>query len=821
MIVAQTHRFQAHGRQATALARRAPLTLGLLALLVACGAVTGSLWHPAAASTLLAEVGYGLPALRMGRPWTLLTGIPFALYPWMILTIAFIIVLFVGVYELQAGTVRAAVVFLTTQVGGTYLAVAAVIQPLAAQGWPLAVDWARRLDVGASAGAYGCAGALTAGLPYPWRIVTRIGLVAFLVAQLATSRQVWDVEHLVAAPLGILLGEWLNTARSRRPTGPARIIAIDGAVATSPDVLPRRRPTRSRGWARAILALLVGLVGVFNILSALVAGVATRVARWPEIVPLGLLHGTRTFVVVAGFGLLLLARGLWDGRRIAWGTALTLLSGTALAHLVKGLDLEESMIQVVLVGMLLWRAHDFRARPDVPTVAGALRAAAVGLLALPLYALAGFLLLDESFRPTPSREEQVREFLARLALSSTHQFQGTRFQSRWFLDSITFAWVAVLLYVVVALLRAARPSAIARSDDRARARALLQLFGHQTIAHMTIWPGNSLLFSRDGDAYVAYRVLNDVALMLGDPIGDDNAAVRVIEQFLDRCATRGWTPCSYAATGRYLQVYRAHGLQSLQVAEDAIIDLPALEFKGKVWQDVRTALNKAERAKIRCEWVDVANAPVTIADQLATLSADWVTDKGLPELGFTLGTLAEACDPTVRTAIAIDEAGIIHGFTTWLPIYAGGAIHGWTLDMMRRRDGPNAFRPAMEFLIARAALTFREEGAAIISLSSAPLARVGREGEEALGLRRALDLLADRLEPLYGFRSLLAFKQKFRPRWEPIYLVFPGVGALPRISLAILRAYLPGLGLRAARELLDEAVHVRRDALPSGTPSEN
>lgn len=824
MITAPARRPRVSRRWTLALARRTPFTLGLLALLLVCGVATGSLWRPVATSVLLAQVGYGPPALRAGRLWTLLTGIPFALYPWMVLTIAFIIGLFVGAYEYRAGTTRAAVVFLTAQIGGAYLAAVAVIQPLADRGWAPAIDWAGRLDVGASAGAYGCAGALTAGLPRRWRAVARVGLVAFLLGQLAVTRRIWDVEHLLAAPLGIVLG-WLVDVRENNKvvdaTGAAAPLGTDARRVTW---RPRRRVRGPRGWARATLALLVALAGVVNILSALLASVAARIARWPEIVPLELLHGTRTFVVVAGFGQLLLARGLWHGRRVAWVTALALLGGTALAHLAKGIDVEESLIQLALAGALLWRARDFRARPDVPTVAGALRTATIGVLALLLYALAGFLLLDQSFRPTPSWGERGREFLARLALASTNHFQGTNFRARWFLDSLTFVWVAVLLYTAIALLRAARPPAVTWPGDRERARALLRRHGRQSIAHMTIWPGNTLLFNGAGDAYVAYRVINDVPLALGDPVGDADGVARAIEEFLDYCATQGWTPCYYAVTGRYLDAYRAHGLDSVQIAEDTVIDLPALAFKGKVWQDVRTALNKAEREGIDCEWVNLVDAPPAIADQIAAISTGWTAAKGLPEMGFTLGALAEARDPDVRTAIAIDAERTIHGFTTWLPVYADGQIRGWTIDLMRRREGERTFRNVMEFLIARAALTFREEGAAFVSLSSAPLARVEREGEEARGLQRALDLLAERLEPFYGFRSLLAFKQKFQPRWEPVYLIFPGVGTLPRISLAILRAYLPGLGLREVRDLLGEAARAaprpRRDRAPGGATLE-
>ena len=51
-------------------------------------------------------------------------------------------------------------------------------------------------------------------------------------------------------------------------------------------------------------------------------------------------------------------------------------------------------------------------------------------------------------------------------------------------------------------------------------------------------------------------------------------------------------------------------------------------------------------------------------------------------------------------------------------------------------------------------------------------------------------------EPVYGFRSLLRFKAKFQPRLAPLYLVFPEAADLPRIGLALSRAYLPEAGVR-------------------------
>jgi phosphatidylglycerol lysyltransferase len=170
-------------------------------------------------------------------------------------------------------------------------------------------------------------------------------------------------------------------------------------------------------------------------------------------------------------------------------------------------------------------------------------------------------------------------------------------------------------------------------------------------------------------------------------------------------------------------------------------------------------------------------------------------------MGFTLGGIDEALDPRVRVGLAEDADGVIQGVTSWLPVHApGGAVRGWTLDVMRRRDD-GAFRPVVEFLIASSCLAFKEDGATRVSLSGAPLARTGK-GEGAAVLDRPLDTLGARLEPLYGFRSLHSFKAKFQPRYEPMHLLYRDEADLPRIGLALTKAYLPDTSVRELLQLI-------------------
>jgi lysylphosphatidylglycerol synthetase-like protein (DUF2156 family) len=130
-----------------------------------------------------------------------------------------------------------------------------------------------------------------------------------------------------------------------------------------------------------------------------------------------------------------------------------------------------------------------------------------------------------------------------------------------------------------------------------------------------------------------------------------------------------------------------------------------------------------------------------------------------------------------------------------MPVYGGnGEIVGWTLDLMRRADG--GFRATMEFLIASSCLYFKEQGAMYVSLSGAPLARSDADPTAESTIEKFLDTLGSTLEPVYGFRSLHNFKSKFQPRLSPLYMVFRDEADLPRIGIAITRAYLPTAGVR-------------------------
>ncbi|MET3953572.1 phosphatidylglycerol lysyltransferase [Rhodococcus sp. OAS809] len=321
-------------------------------------------------------------------------------------------------------------------------------------------------------------------------------------------------------------------------------------------------------------------------------------------------------------------------------------------------------------------------------------------------------------------------------------------------------------------------------------KSSIRRHGGSTMSWMITWDGMNYYFGAENNGLIGYRRHAGTIIALADPVSSDVEQSALIGDFVRFCETQGTTPCFFSVSAAVADRVQELGWQVLQIAEDTIIDLPDLQLKGKKWQNVRSALNKAEKAGTSFVLGKLGEQSDQLRTQVREISEQWVGEKELPEMGFTLGTVEDALDPDVRIALAVDSFGIVQAVLSWLPVYgAQGFVRGWTLDVMRKRSGPGA-NNMIEFLIARSALSFKDEGAQFVSLSGAPLARATGDSD-IHGLDRGLDMLGQALEPFYGFRSLHQFKAKFNPRFEPVFLCFRDEADLPRIGLAISRAYLP------------------------------
>lgn len=746
-----------------------PATSAIVAVALAVGAATGALWSDVSNNKDLYDaVAYGLPPLRDGRWWTFFSGAFFV--PELVLYVPVLLLLIVAAttYERRVGHWQTLVIVVLGQVAGA-LATALFLWPFRDSGWTWAAGLGRTVDVGISAGGFAVLGALTAVMQPVWRTRVRVGVTAYLFAMVLRSGLLWDVEHFASWLLGMA-------------TGPL----FAGRLPSRPQIHfgPRTQ--------RAVVALVLAVQAISTLVEAVFPGNGGPFNDGRQ--PFNPTHVSLALVVTSLIELVM-ADGLRRGRRIAWWivTGLTALTVLALIGVKATAERNAELViygaQLVLL-LATYRAFGVHARRSSFRHAGR-RMALVALL-LFLYTAIGFAVLKDDFSPAADPADMVSAFVSRIFFTASDNVEPVTTAAEWFVRSIGWVWIGALLLTLLGLIyQSRRPRPPAEEEDT-RLRGLLRQHNSSSIEWMLTWPGNTLWFSPDGETVIGYRVVGSVALCLADPVGPPAARLAALQAFDEFCFERGWLPCLFAAGQASADLAPALRWKAVQVAEDSLIDLPDLEFKGKAWQDVRTALNKAGKEDIRLEVIRWADARPPVTDQLRAISSGWVADKSLPEMGFTLGGLPEADDPEVRLHLAQRDDGTIEGFTSWMPIQEDGSVVGWTVDLMRRRD--EGFRPVMEFLIGASALQFKDEGYRYISLSAAPLAKApdslaANSDQEVL--QKLLDFLGDTLEPYYGFRSLLAFKAKFQPRFAPMYLVFPDETALAEIGIAISRAYMP------------------------------
>lgn len=649
--------------------------------------------------------------------------------------------------------------------------------------------------IGFIAGAAGFASAL---LPRLWRRRLRVSLIVLTATFVLYSGTMSDVLGIVAAMLSITAGQLLFKPESAPPSIRERrvllavgiaCVAIGPAfVALDPMAEGPFSQITQLLWAPHLSALEATQVCADSLTStsctaavdlARAQGIGALVANiMPFIIQLvvcfGLMRGRVLAwwmaVITQVLAIALLTYQLWDDSRLSY-----LLPNLVLVILPWLLALF-----MLLINYSLFRIRENRAF-FTRTIVFAILASSLG---------AGLWILTASLHNTvpPANladilaETPLRFVPAVVALILPHHVAPATMFS-WFI----YLWVGNAFWILLAVrlyLGFSRPVDPAQESDRDAARHLLESGTGDHLSFMTLWKSNRYFFH--GDSYVAYRVSNGIALTLGAPVGRDISA-----EFERFASEQGWAVAWYSVNAQFADAHPQ--LKRLQVAEEAVLNCESVEFKGKKFQNVRTARNKAEKEGVSTRWTTWEELDIASIARISALSEDWVSDKALPEMGFTLGGLEEMTVTGTRLLLAESADGTLHGVTSWMPVYENGAIAGYVLDVMRRNE--HGFKGVIELLISEAMLVAQSEGLAWISLSGAPLAG---QPDEPNWLDVALNRIGEEVEPLYGFRTLAASKRKFQPEEHPWYLCYHDELKLPSIALATMHAYLPDMKTKDA-----------------------
>ena len=499
--------------------------------------------------------------------------------------------------------------------------------------------------------------------------------------------------------------------------------------------------------APTLLGLGAAVAGMIGIVSALTPEFADRFDIVRGVLPPGVPEAARVLALSLGLALVWLSRSLARRKRRAWLLAVAFVAVSAIAHLVKGLDVEEASVHLVLLAALWRYRHEFVAQGDPETIRPLVRVlgalVAVGLLGT----------LRASDRMVFS--DRIEEALGLLALAL-----GAR---------ALYLWLRPLALRV----RQTPP-------ERLQAERLVREHGHDSLAFFSLRRDKSYFFSSSGRSFLAYRVVNGCALVAGDPIGVPADFRALLDAFRRVAHDRAWRVALVGASAELLPLYRDCGLRSIYLGDEAVVRPAEFSLEGRAIRKVRQSVHRVRRAGYRVRFVRPGAVTPELRVKLERVSHEW---RGRwPERGFTMAMDALFAHEEGMLAIAEDAEGEVGGFLQLVPSPASG---GYSLAAMRRgSDTPNGL---MESLVVETIEWARLRGASEVSLNFSVFADLLRGCERRAVWRRAARFGLLRLDRFFQLERLLSFNRKFHPLWRPRYICVERVLDFPVVGLAFLR----------------------------------
>jgi len=533
---------------------------------------------------------------------------------------------------------------------------------------------------------------------------------------------------------------------------------------------PTRRPRSPRP-----LAWLSVLVGLLSLLPT-ATSIRFSLGHLSFIADGGRSAGLIASVAI-GLGLIAVARGLSRGKRRAWAIATLLFAAAAVVHLVHGPDPVTVLLSAAMLVALIWFRDDFRAHGDPGSIHQA-------VVFVPVYLVGVFLftwitLFAERAHVSPDLSFWgivETAYKGMVGLDGPYAY-GRQVFADFFEISLIVLGVLGLLILLYLVLRTFVQADPPSAERRRRAGEIVRRWGGDTLDYFALRRDKNYFFSTDGKSLIAYLYVRGTAMVAADPIGPPGDTARTLDEFLAFCAGRGWRVAFFAVRESDAEIYRARGMHTVYLGDEAILHCDEFSLDGAGMKAVRAAVKHIEKDHSFELIAETEAAPELIAE-LNEISEEW--RKGAPERGFTmeLGEDVEGANPDFAIAIA-RRGGRVEGFLRFVPVY--GERPGYSLDLMRRR--PDSANGITEYLIAEAALALGARGFKRLSLNFAAWGRLLDSAEDAGLSGRLQRLMAKGLNPFFQIQSLRDFNQKFGPEWVPRSVVIDDLSDLPRVAM--------------------------------------
>ncbi|MFA7167577.1 MAG: bifunctional lysylphosphatidylglycerol flippase/synthetase MprF [Sphaerochaetaceae bacterium] len=518
------------------------------------------------------------------------------------------------------------------------------------------------------------------------------------------------------------------------------------------------------------LSLVVFICGAVLLFSVATPSIHARLAFLDPLVPLQLLELSHFASSLIGLALLFVADALRRRIDISYYATLALLGMGMVTSLLKGFDWEEALFLGCALAVLLPAHSLFYRKAALLSVGSGLPwAVALGTVLFVAVWLGVF-----SFKHVQYSGELWWEFaLEKDAPRSLRAGLG-----------VGVAAAAVTLRMLLSPVP--KLSRIRREQCEDKLEAAMG-YSARSCANLALLGDKYFFFSDDGTAFVMYGEVNNMFVVMGDPVGRKEAFASLLWSFYEITHREGVRTVWYEISSENIPVFIELGMHIFKIGETAMVDLQAFSLQGSAGRSIRPSWNRMVREGYAFAVLPREEA-ATRSDELHSVSNAWLEARKAKEKGFSLGFFDRAYLAQFPCAV-VQKEGRIAAFAN---LWESGDGRELSVDLMRY--DPSVPSGCMEYLFAQCMLWGKEKGYQRFDLGVAPMSGLGT-GQDAPLWNKGINFLFQKGEGSYNFQGLHAFKDKFSPKWKPVYLAVPSsvpATALPLIAVGI--AQLVGRG---------------------------
>ena len=511
------------------------------------------------------------------------------------------------------------------------------------------------------------------------------------------------------------------------------------------------------------------IAGATLLFSGATPARAGRMGWVNNMLPLPLVEASAYFASVAGVGLIVLARGLQQRLDAAYHLTVMLLIGGVVFALTSAFDVEQSIVLLVMLIVMLSSERFFYRKASILE-----ERFSTGWIAAILSVFIGTVMVAVSHYGSRGLGPEVFWRFADDA-------QGPRAQRSLLLAAVALGAFGVARLLRPARIRPAHPSA----EELALAETVVAT-STRASAQLVFLGDKFIMFDAELKAFLMYGIAGRSWVALGDPVGDKEHSVALIEKFITECDKQGGWPVFYRVTPAYLPLYLDYALAVVKLGEAATVPLKDFSLDGAKRRNLRRVWRKMVDDDCSFEIVPTG-AFLSMMPDLRRVSDEWLESKRVREKRFSLGRFSPEFLAHATIGVVKQKGRLIAFVSLW----TSGERAEVEVDLMRHvADAPAG---VMRYALMEAMMWAREQGYERFNLGAAPLS--GIRSSAVTPVWNQLSLAVRGVgEKYFNFAGLRAFKDWFYPEWEARYLVSPGGAKRPLIVANISTLISGGVG---------------------------